>query len=266
MRERFRDRPLLGLEEKADVALAAGAFADGEAYLDELLRTRPDPYKFHHAILKKTALPLYEMAYGVDSPESYGAIYEDADALYGLTGQLIQHELYTFSHAYHEEVGRISELTFFALHLRQLFSEKTTSVMIPAPATDDKRGIDFYKSPVGTKKIVDGQPYQIKTRATPEVRAQYKNSKVVLISMSDIDKHAGNPNHPESLPRTILRELGIPLIGETVSNEGFNPKTDRKRLNRAHAQIERIANGDDINSTEEALARASLRGIELDVA
>jgi hypothetical protein len=265
MRERYRDISPIDPEERIDGALASGAFADAQEYLKELRKTNPRPDKYHHVILKQKALPLYEMAYGANTSKEHEAIHKDADAVYGLVGYLLQHELYTFSHAFHEEIGRISELAFFALHLRQPFSEETGAVILPAPMMDDRKGIDFYLSPVGTKSITDGHAYQVKTRAEPEVREQYRHSKITLISMDDIDKHAGNPHHPKSLPRTILRELGIPLIGtDEVNPERFSEGADTNRLDRAGALIEKIANRSITSTTARALTRTSLQALRMD--
>lgn len=265
MRERFRNTPSFDLEDKADAALRSGTFADAEDYLADLLQTFPHPDKYHHAILKLTALPLYEMAYGI-ALEEREAVYEEADATYGLVGQLLQDELRTYSPSFHEEVGRISELTFFALKLRQFLSEEANAVILPAPAIDDKKDIDFYMSPVGTKRITDGQAYQIKTRATAETRERYQHSKTTLISMDDIDKYAAKPDHPKSLPRTILRELGISFIGDNINPEGLSEGADKNRLDRACDLIEKIASGTITNATARALTRTTIQALEMDAA
>jgi hypothetical protein len=265
MREKFRDIPSFDLEDRADKALKSGAFADAEAYLTELLKnTSPRSDKFHHALLKQTALPLYEMAYGVDDPDEYLDVYQDANDIFGLAGRLLQQELRTFPASGDSGIGRISELTFFALGQHAFFSEATESVMLPAPAIDDKNGIDFYQSPVNTQGITDGRAFQIKTRATPKVREEYKRSRTILISMSDIDRHATNPRHPQSLPCTILRVLRTPFLGGL---DQFNPDKDQQRLDRATREIEKIALlKENPNRNNDALARTSLVALNMDAA
>jgi hypothetical protein len=266
MHEKFRDTPFYDPEEGADKALKLGDFADAKDYLEDLLQTFPHPDKYHHAMLKHTALPLYEMAYGI-TPQQCEAVYKEANTAYGLIGELLQEELSTFSSSFHSEVGRISELTFFALNLRRLFSDETSAVMLPTPAADDKKGIDFYMSPVGTKRVTDGHAYQIKTQAPREVRKQYENSRITLISMNDIDQYAAKPDHPESLARTILRELRLPLYdGKKADFEEYNDVADRNRLDQASSLIEKIASGSITNATARALTRTSIRGFEFDAA
>lgn len=219
------------LEADADAALAVGDTVAADAYLGSLINKDPHPDMLHHAVLKRMALPLYELAY--DPSETRDVrVYDDANDVLGLVGHVLQRELQDYSPRYHREVGRLTELTFFALHLRTLFSEQTASVLLPSSGALDRKGIDFHLSPVGTECVNDGVSYQVKTNATSEDQKKYASSDVILISMSDIDPYAQTPDHPESLARTLLRELHIPYPGEGREAEYYSDR-DNERLNKA---------------------------------
>ena len=227
-------QPSKRLEDRADEALRFGNSAEAELYLDALIKKDPPPHVLHHAVLKKIALPLYEMAYGSTDPE----IHEKANDIYGYVGQLLQQELIDFSSKYHREVGRISEYVFFALNLRAMITQETSSVVVPASGDLDKAGIDFHQTPVGTKSVSDGLSYQVKTQATEEDQDAFASRPTILISLADIDPYASTPHHPDSLARTILRELHMPLPDEVQDIDHLYSHTDSERLNRASEWIE----------------------------
>lgn len=224
------------LEADADAALAAGDTVVADAHLASLINKNPHPDMLHHALLKRMALPLYELAY--DPSETRDVrVYDDANDILGFVGHVLQRELQDYSPYYHREVGRLTELAFFALHLRTLFSERTTSVLLPSSGALDRKGIDFHLSPVGTECINDGPSYQVKTNATPDDKQKYAASNIILISMSDIDPYAQEPDHPESLVRTLLRELHIPYADKGQETEYYSDM-DRERLDRAMEWVE----------------------------
>lgn len=247
-------------EDRADRALASGDIAEAEAYLDSLANRNPDPDTYHHLSLKKAALPLYELIHGIDDPE----VYTDTDDIYATIGKLLTQELDSFSHNYHKEVGRISELVFFGLHFRKLITGQTDEVLLPAPADHDKRGIDFYRQKVNGRKTSGGTAYQVKTHATDAQRDQYASSKVILASMRDIDPHASDPHHPDSLANTLLRELGMPHTDQQGRIRQVTD-ADSQKLDQAVQWIDTITElkqGRPKNiKTQRALSRTSFTGL-----
>jgi hypothetical protein len=240
MREYLKTpRPDRTAETAADERLAAGDIAGAQRILETLGQDFANPDMFFHANFKAYAAPLYELAHYMPTETRI----RTANDTYGLMASLIELELLSarqtnkFSVESGEKprrVGRINELLVFGLLIREGIDIHTAAVPIPASRKDDEsRGIDFYLSPVGTGRLDDGWPFQVKTTATEDDKKKFSEKGIALISVADIDKRfASNPDKSESLAWCMLREL-----------DGKSSNQDEERLKLATAAVyEKIAN------------------------
>lgn len=209
-------------EDKIDSLLARGDLNAAEFFIDEYLRWSGldgRSKELYHVAVKRAALPLFELARGTDDPRAY----DEANDAYAHVGELLARAADHFSEESPHNIGEISELTFLALHLGEAIDETTRAVILPATRQRDKKGTDFYFSPVGTGKIDDGFPVQIKTVGTEEDKDRYGHA--TLVHMTDLDPHARDPVHPNSLASTILRVLE----GESANDDDFQRLDDARR-------------------------------------
>lgn len=238
MNRRFTRTP----EDMIDTLLAKGDLVAGEAHLDEQLKHMPlSDSARHHLSLKKAALPLYEIAHGTDDE----LVYDEANDAYGCVGEQLAKELKRQPF----DLGRLSEQTFFALHLREPIDQSTPTVMVPAPRNDDiHRGTDFYISPAGTGHIADGWAIQLKTREKPSDRKRYRGH-IAIIGMLWLDPLAYDPRHKNSLANSVLRELN-----------GLENRKDRRRLTIAREKTyEKVKDNPVVRATEKALFQTARR-------
>lgn len=159
------------VEDIIDKQLASGVALDTETMRWAFSHCDYAPGDFPHVDFKFCANAFNVLAHSGPTEECI----RDANDTYGLTAELIKRELEAYyndelyddmssSHERANEkyshIGRISELTIFALLSRGI-DNGVTVVPLPASRHDDKHNkIDFYLSPVGTGRTDDGWPFQ----------------------------------------------------------------------------------------------------------
>lgn len=200
------ERPNHLIEEEVDALLSQGDILGATHILSQV--EQDDSASFSHTDFKALSLPLYELAY---HPPTEARI-DAANDTYGLLSDLIEQELHKLENAAPksrgEYLGRLGELTIFSLFLRDGFNHSVPTVPVPASRQDDKfRKIDFYLSPIGTGRVDDGWPFQVKL--SKYRAAQHRRvSSIPVVSLEALDKkHYRRPAHPEALTQRLLREL-----------------------------------------------------------
>ena len=215
------------VESEADQLLAEGNIPGAAHALGEFDSSKlADGTRrvFSHIDLKAMALPLYDIAFHEPTPERLDA----ANDTYGLLSDLIEQELAHLNEArtYKERgdyLGRLGELTIFSLLLREGIEHGVAAVPIPASRADDKyRHIDFLLTPVGTGRIDDGWPFQVKLARRKNVLQHEAASDVPVIALEDLDPDYFNqPEHRRALPQRILRELAGTASNRDLKNLSF---------------------------------------------
>jgi hypothetical protein len=228
------------LEDEADSLLQEGNFSAAEVKLRESIKESIDPTHFSHAAFKLLTLPLYELAYSGPTEERVKA----SNDVYGLVmAQLMEEELTAY--ATQEKLksvrrGRISELAFFCLLIREGIENDISAVPVPASRSDDRLSqIDFYLSPVGTGRTNDGWQVQVKTTISEVDREDFQNRSTILIGMKDIDPEITKPLLPGSLPSSMVREV-----------DGRADDRDQRNLTNATATLyEKITNNPEVRQS-----------------
>ena len=201
------ERPPHLVEEEVDALLLRGDVLNAAHVIGELGQS-DSTQAFSHTDFKALSLPLYELAFHPPTEERIDA----ANDTYGLLAGLIEDELAKLAEAAPQDrgdyLGRLGELTIFSLFLRDGIHPDAVTVPVPATRQADKYGaIDFYLTPVGTGKIDDGWPFQVKlsNRGAEEHR---KRSTIPVVSLESLDRRFyRRAGHPRSLPQRLLREL-----------------------------------------------------------
>lgn len=219
MSEHHERYPRTTLEDRADGLLSLGYPEDAKILLDEFAReaytnSTAEPHAFFRALLKAHTVPLYTLAYYRLEGTGLDTTLQQANETYDIVGQLIDHGLGDSSSIpydeYNDRIGELSELTVLGLFVRTAIDETTTHVPVLSSRQKDLHGgVDFYFTPVGTGRVDDGRPIQVKTVATKEHIRRYreKDPDIIVVSMGQLDEHAQRPHNPESLAQRMLREL-----------------------------------------------------------
>lgn len=216
------ERPQHLVEEEVDALLLRGDILNAAHVIGELGQG-DNTQAFSHTDFKALSLPLYELAF---HPATEARI-DAANDTYGLLAGLIETELAKLAQAEPKDrgdyLGRLGELTIFSLFLRDGIHPDAVTVPVPATRQADKYGaIDFYLTPVGTGRINDGWPFQVKL-SNYGAEEHRKKSSIPVVSLETLDgRFYRKPEHPRSLPQRLLREL-----------EGTSTDSDLGRL--AHA-------------------------------
>jgi hypothetical protein len=226
-------------EDEADRYLQRGDFTAAETSLRETQTSSSvGSTQFSHAAFKLLALPFYELAY---HPPTEQRIQSANDA-YGLVAtELLQKELTNFAYnttdTQFEHLGRMSELAFFSLLIREGINNDISAVPVPASRYNDMfNKIDFFLTPVGTGSTEDGWPIQVKTVASEGDTNEFHDTPITLIGMNEIDPWSTHPYNYSSLTRTILREV-----------DGQANDADEQRLGNATALLyEKITDTDKV--------------------
>lgn len=243
MHERYdlgEQRPDWMLEEEADSLLANGDILAAAGVLGESVRADYDPRTFSHVDFKAFTLPLYDLAYYPSTEERVRA----ANDTYGLIAGLIDRELDAYNNfsetakEKYKHLGRLSELTVFSLLIREGVESNVAAVPLPAPRQEDMHGgIDFYLSPVGTGRVNDGWPIQVKTFLRDDTREESDPDAIALICMEELDPYVRTPNDQASLLQCILQEL-----------DGTSNDENQQKLAEATAKLyEKVTNSEKMH-------------------
>lgn len=202
-----------------------------------------NPESYHHVALKSVALPFYDLA---DHGATAGRL-EEATAVYGWTGSLIENELLEMQRptenpkALRQRIGRVSELVIFGLLARE-FNRDHAHVPLPATRESNKsaeQGTDFLYYPV-SGATTGPTRLQVKTLLKNTDYESYPDD-IVLVGLNQIDPHYGMPNHSESLANRIVRELNGTATGD-----------DKEILSRATLRLHGIISAEDTEITASA--------------
>lgn len=218
-------------EDEADRLLALGDILSAAHALRMASQAETNPHHFSHIDLKAFSLPLYEIALYPPTEERV----DSANDTYGLTAELLQDRLERYTALRRDprgkirQLGRVSELVIFNMPLREGVKKGVAAVPIPASRQDDLlHNIDFFLSPVGTGRIDDGWPFQVKlSRKKVRDDTDTTINDIPLITLQDLDpEHYLDPLHPDSLAQRILREL-----------DGRSTDEDEQALTEATSQF-----------------------------
>lgn len=220
------ERPQHLVEEEVDALLLRGDILNAAHTIGEL-GPGDNSAAFSHTDFKALSLPLYELAFHPPTEKRIDA----ANDTYGLLAGLIENELAKLADAAPKDrgdyLGRLGELTIFNLFLHDGIHADTVTVPVPATRQADKYGaIDFHLTPIGTGKIDDGWPFQVKL-SEYGAEEHRKRSTIPVVSLESLDKRFyRRPEHPRSLPQRLLRKL-----------EGTSTDGDLTRLAQATSAL-----------------------------
>ena len=163
----------------------------------------------HHLLLKRAALPLYELALNGLSER----LIKEAMDVYGEAATLLRDELDYFvdtpeSADREQSRGRLTELAVFCLQARDLQWQEPTLVLLPTSREDDRNfchAIDFRLLGMKGDQTYT-YPIQLKTLLKKE-DIDFYDSSIYLLGLNQLDNNYGRPQHYNSLVNTLLREI-----------------------------------------------------------
>lgn len=245
-RELWLTHPNVTHEDLADEHLLRGDISHAREALEHL-RSSKGNFASFYADLKTRALPLYDLAFHETTPERLTA----ANDTYGLIAEMIDKELSNRTLIRKRRVGRLSELAVIGVMLHDAFDENSVATVIPSTRQEDiSRGIDLKITPLATASITDGLPLQVKTILRPVDAENSKKQGIIPIGVNEFDEHAGKPENPDSVARSILREL-----------EGADSAEDKARLAYASRVLfDKIMAPDSTNERHVQLQRRLAQG------
>jgi hypothetical protein len=245
-RETWLSHPNTTHEDLADEHLLRGNITDARDALENL-RSSKGHFGSFYADLKTRSLPLYDIAFHPTTPQRLTA----ANDTYGLIAEMIDRELSNKALIRRRRVGRLSELAVIGVMLHDAFDESSVATVIPSTRQEDiSKGIDLKITPLATASITDGLPLQVKTILRPVDAENSRKEGIIPIGVNEFDEHAGKPENPDSVARSILREL-----------EGSHTADDRARLAYASKVLfDKIMAPDSASERHEQLRRRLAQG------